>query len=86
MALTRQQKKELIAFLNARHRIHKQELESRMTAVESEMREKLLRRLNAVSVKLWTLKISEVLTIERRHRPELKRLVEEVMEIRRNKR
>lgn len=68
--------------MNARHRIHKQELETKMTSVESEMREKLLRRLNAVSVKLWTLKVSEVLAVERRHTPELKRLVEEVVQMR----
>lgn len=84
MAYTRQQKQALISHLKLeRSKIAKQN-EEVLNKATQQTYQKVLRRLNRVSVSLRQVTLKDVLQVERRKKLEVRSLIRDIQELKKN--
>ncbi|EGW33079.1 uncharacterized protein SPAPADRAFT_137055 [Spathaspora passalidarum NRRL Y-27907] len=83
MGYTKKEKELLIRHLQAQMQKVDREMEDKIHKQANATRQKLLRRLNGISVTLWDVKIKDVLQLERKKRLVAKTLLRDIQDMKR---
>lgn len=78
MPYTKAEKAKLIQHIKNHADKRLQTLNSESDRIAEVCENKVLRRLNSVSVTLWNIKLKDVLEIERHHKPTMKGLLKDI--------
>jgi hypothetical protein len=78
MPYTKAEKAKLIQYIKNHADKRLQTLNSESDRIAEVCENKVLRRLNSVSVTLWNIKLKDVLEIERHHKPTIKGLLKDI--------
>lgn len=81
MVYTKQEKERLIRHFKEENETKIEHLKAMSRKNIATYENKVLRRLNTVSVTLWNVKIKDVLNVERQHQPSIRRLLQDIREM-----
>ena len=84
MPYTKAEKEKLIQHIKNHAEKRLQAMTSESDRIAEICENKVLRRLNSVSVTLWNIRLKDVLEVERHHKPTIKGLIKDVRQLQEN--
>lgn len=84
MPYTKAEKEKLIQHIKNHTEKRLQVMNSESDRIAEICENKVLRRLNSVSVTLWNIRLKDVLEVERHHKPTIKGLLKDVRQLQEN--
>lgn len=84
MAYTKTEKETLIKYIRNHTDKRLQALNDESARIAETCENKVLRRLNSVSVTLWNIRLKDALEVERDHKPTIKNLLNDIKQLQEN--
>mmetsp|Transcript_4594 Transcript_4594/g.5503 ORF Transcript_4594/g.5503 Transcript_4594/m.5503 type:complete len:117 (-) Transcript_4594:4482-4832(-) len=84
MPYTKAEKEKLIQHIKSHAEKRLQAMVNESDKIAEICENKVLRRLNSVSVTLWNIRLKDVLEVERHHKPTIKGLLKDVRQLQEN--
>lgn len=75
---TSEEKERIIRHFKKESQANLDQIKQKVDQLSQDAEQKILRRLNTVTARLWKVRIKDVLLIERQHKPDVKNLLFEI--------